>query len=340
LPGLKAFLIRRFITFIPTLIGVTFLVFIVANVIPVNPARAWAGGEKAKPEVIERIKREYHLNDPWYVQYAFFIEKIFKNEIVSPRTHNRIWDDLIYGVGESRYGRFFITLQLALIALLYVIFIGIPLGILSALKKDTVLDTAVRILALIGVSSPNFWLGYLLIYLFFVKFHLISIAGIPQPTSKITGIMVLDALLQGEYGIAFEIISRLSLPAFVLGFIEIGIVARMTRNSFLDAWTSSYVDFGEARGLRKTMLIRHALKNALVPIITIVGIEFGYLLGGSPIIETVFGIPGLGKYMIEAIYYFDYPALIGSVLLFALTFMVVNLIADILYAFVDPRIRY
>jgi len=340
LPGLKAFLVRRFLTFIPTLIGVTFLVFIIANIIPANPARSWAGGTKAKPEVVERIKKEYHLNDPWYIQYLFFIKKIFTNDIVSPRTHNKIWDDLLFGVGESRYGRFFITLQLALIALLYIIFIAIPLGILSALKKNTLLDSAVRTLALIGVSSPSFWLGYLLIYLFFIKVRLISIAGIPQPTSMITGVMVLDALIQGEYNTALEIIYRLSLPAFVLGFIEIGIVARMTRNSFLDAWSSSYIDFAEARGFRKIRIIRHALKNALVPIITIVGIEFGFLLGGAPIIEAVFGIPGLGMYMVQAIYYFDYPALIGSVFLFALTFMSVNLIADILYAFVDPRIRY
>lgn len=343
---LKKFLIRRLLTFIPTLIGVTLIVFIIANVIPADPARAWAGGEKARPEVIERIKKEYKLDEPWWVQYTFLMEKILSNDIVSPRTHNRIWDDLIFGTAGgvagagTKYGRFFITLQLALMAFMYIVFIGIPLGILSALKKDSILDMSVRILALVGVSTPVFWLGYLLIYLLYVRIRVIDIAGFPEPSQRITGIMVLDALVLGEYNIAYQIITRLALPAFVLGFIGIGVIARITRNSFLEAWNADYIEFGKARGLRRSRLMRHALKNALVPIVTVLGLQFGGLLGGAPITETVFGIPGLGRYMIEAIRNFDYPALIGGVLLFALIYMLANLIVDIAYAFIDPRVRY
>ena len=343
---LKKFLIRRLLTFIPTLIGVTLIVFIIANVIPADPARAWAGGEKARPEVIERIKKEYKLDEPWWVQYTFLMGKLFSNDIVSPRTHNRIWDDLIFGTARgvagagTKYGRFFITLQLALMAFMYIVFIGIPLGILSALKKDSILDMFVRILALVGVSTPVFWLGYLLIYLLYVKIRVIDIAGFPEPSQRITGVMVLDALILGEYDIAYQIITRLALPAFVLGFIGIGVIARITRNSFLEAWNADYIEFGKARGLRRSRLMRHALKNALVPIVTVLGLQFGGLLGGAPITETVFGIPGLGRYMIEAIRNFDYPALIGGVLLFALIYMLANLIVDIAYAFIDPRVRY
>ncbi len=343
---LKRFLIRRLITFIPTLIGVTLLVFIIANLIPADPARAWAGGEKASPEVIERIREEYHLNDPWYVQYVFLMKKLFTNDIVSPRTHNKIWDDLIFGTSQgvagagTKYGRFFITLQLTLMAFLYIVFIGIPLGILSALKKDSPLDSAVRTLALVGVSTPVFWLGYLLIYIFFVRFRVIELAGFPEPSQRITGIMIIDALLLGENDIAIQIINRLALPAFVLGFIGIGVIARITRNSFLETWNADYIEFGKARGLRKSRLMRHALKNALVPIVTVLGLQFGGLLGGAPITETVFGIPGMGRYMVEAIRNFDYPALIGGVLLFALIYMLANLIVDIAYAFIDPRVRY
>lgn len=343
---LKKFLIRRLLTFIPTLIGVTLIVFIIANVIPADPARAWAGGEKARPEVIERIKKEYKLDEPWWVQYTFLMGKILSNDIVSPRTHNRIWDDLIFGTAGgvagagTKYGRFFITLQLALMAFMYIVFIGIPLGILSALKKDSILDMSVRILALVGVSTPVFWLGYLLIYLLYVRIRVIDIAGFPEPSQRITGIMVLDALVLGEYNIAYQIITRLALPAFVLGFIGIGVIARITRNSFLEAWNADYIEFGKARGLRRSRLMRHALKNALVPIVTVLGLQFGGLLGGAPITETVFGIPGLGRYMIEAIRNFDYPALIGGVLLFALIYMLANLIVDIAYAFIDPRVRY
>jgi len=342
---LRRFLIRRLITFIPTLIGVTLIVFLIANVIPADPARAWAGGEKAKPEVIERIKREYKLDEPWWVQYVYLMSKLLRNDIVSPRTHNRIWDDLIFGTaGEggagTRYGRFFITLQLALMAFMYIVFVGIPLGILSALKKDSILDTLVRILALIGVSTPVFWLGYLLIYLLYVKVRVIDIAGLPVPSQRITGIMVLDAIILGEYNVAMQIVSRLALPAFVLGFIGIGVIARITRNAFLEAWSADFIEFGRARGLRPSRLMRHALKNALVPIVTVLGLQFGGLLGGAPITETVFGIPGIGRYMIEAIRNFDYPALIGSVLLFGLIYMIANLVVDIAYAFIDPRVRY
>ena len=343
---LKKFLVRRMITFIPTLIGMTLLVFVIANVIPSNPARAWAGGQKASPEVVERIIKEYKLDQPWHVQYVFLISKLIKNEIISPRTHNKIWDDLLFGTAGgmagagTEYGRFFVTLQLAIMAFMYVIFVGVPLGILSALKKDSILDTVVRMFALVGVSSPVFWLGYLLIFMFFVKYRVIDIAGLAEPSQRITGLLVLDALILGEYNVAGQIVSRLALPAFVLGFIGIGTIARLTRNSFLEAWTSDFIEFGRARGLRKAKLMVHALRNALVPIVTVLGLQFGFLLAGAPITETVFGIPGLGRYMVQAIRNFDYPALIGSVFLVALIYMIANLIVDIAYALIDPRVRY
>jgi len=342
---LKRFLIRRLLTFIPTLIGVTFVVFLIANVIPADPARAWAGGEKASPEAIQRIKEEYHLDDPWYVQYFFLISKIIQNDIRSPFTHNKILDDLIFGTKQkggtgSTYGRFFVSLQLALIGFTYVVLIGIPLGIISALKRNTIIDNIVRVMALIGVSTPVFWLGYLLIYILYVRAGVINIAGMPEPSQKITGIMVLDALLLGEHKIAWQIINRLATPAFVLGFISIGIVARVTRNSFLDSWNADFIEYCKARGLRKAKLVWHALKNASIPIITILGMQFAFLLGNAPITETVFAIPGLGRYLLESIKNFDYPALIGGILLFATTYMLINLIVDIIYAIIDPRIRY
>jgi len=332
-------------TFVPTLIGVTFIVFIIANVIPANPARAWAGGAKASPEVIERVIEEYHLDEPWYMQYLFLMSKLLRNEIRSPYTHNKIWDDLIFGTRQSggagsTYGRFFVSLQLALIGFTYVILIGIPLGIISALKRNTIIDSAVRVLALVGVSTPVFWLGYLLIYVLYVKAGIIEIAGMPEPSQRLTGIMVLDALLLGEYKIAWQIINRLATPAFVLGFISIGAVARVTRNSFLEAWNADFIEYGKARGLRKSKLIWHAFKNASIPVVTMLGMHFAFLLGSAPITETVFSIPGLGRYLLDSIKNFDYPALIGGILLFATVYMLINLIVDIIYAFIDPRIRY
>ena len=329
---LKRFLVRRLLTFIPTLIGVTFIVFLIAAVIPANPAQLWAGGEKARPEVVERIKQEYHLNDNILVQYYFIMTKLFKNEMVSPVTHHYIWYDL------ERY--FPVTFQLTLIGFTFIVLIGIPLGILAALRRDSWIDTIVRILALTGVSTPIFWIAYLLIFLFFTKLGWITLAGTPTPPYSITGIPLIDATIKLDFHTLSQILARYTLPGFVLGFAGIGVVARIVRNSFLDSMSSDFVEYAEARGFSRMRLYRHVLKNALIPVVTVLGLMFGGLLGGAPITETVFGLPGLGRYMLQAIHNFDYLALVGSVFFVALVYMTVNLIVDILYAFIDPRVRY
>ncbi len=300
--------------------------------IPANPAQLWAGGEKARPEVVERIKQEYHLNDNILVQYYFIMTKLFKNEMVSPVTHHYIWYDL------ERY--FPVTFQLTLIGFTFIVLIGIPLGILAALRRDSWIDTIVRILALTGVSTPIFWIAYLLIFLFFTKLGWITLAGTPTPPYSITGIPLIDATIKLDFHTLSQILARYTLPGFVLGFAGIGVVARIVRNSFLDSMSSDFVEYAEARGFSRMRLYRHVLKNALIPVVTVLGLMFGGLLGGAPITETVFGLPGLGRYMLQAIHNFDYLALVGSVFFVALVYMTVNLIVDILYAFIDPRVRY
>ncbi len=329
---LKRFLIRRLITFIPTLIGVTFIVFVIAAVIPANPAKMWAGGEKARPEVVERIKKEYHLEDDILTQYYFVMTKLLKNEMVSPVTQHYIWDDL------KMY--FPVTFQLTIIAFFFIIAIGIPLGIVAALYRDSVVDTAIRILALTGVSTPIFWLAYLMIFLFFTRLHWITLAGTPTPPYSITGIPLIDAILKGDLDMLSQILARFGLPGFILGFAGIGVTARIVRNSFLDSMSADFTEYAMARGLTKMRIYMHVLKNAMVPIVTVLGLMFGGLLGGAPITETVFGIPGLGRYMLQAIRNFDYLALVGSVFFVALIYLIANLIVDILYAFIDPRVRY
>ena len=330
--GLGAFLVRRTLTFIPTVIGVTLIAFVIAAVIPANPARLWAGGEKANPQVIEELIREYHLNEPWWVQYYFFMQKLLTNTMVSPVTHNKVWEDIMI--------RFPVTLQLTILSFILIVALGIPLGIVSALKRDTWVDTAIRILALTGVSMPIFWLAYLLIFVFFTKLQLITLAGTPTPPYKITGIPLFDAILMLDGKTLGEILARYSLPAFVLAYPGIGVVARFVRNSFLDAMSMDFVEYLEATGLKKMWRYRHVFKNALVPVVTVLGLMFGGLLAGAPITETVFGLPGLGRYMLQAIYNFDYLALVGSVFLVAIIYVTVNFIVDVLYAVIDPRVRY
>lgn len=331
--NLKKFLVRRLLTFIPTIIGVTLIVFLIAYVIPADPARAWAGGEKATPEAIQKIREQYHMNDPWYEQYWFLISGLAKNRIVDPRTSNYVFDDVAK--------RFPVTFELTLVAFCFILVIGLPLGILAALKRNTWVDTVVRVFALTGVSMPIFWLGYLLMYIFFVKWRVITLAGFPAPPShEITHIPMIDALLTGDFKTFSQHLNRLWLPGLTLGFTGSGVLARFVRNSFLEALSSDYVAFLKAKGVPKLRIYRHALKNALVPIVTVLGLQFGGLLGGTPITETVFGLPGMGSYVLDAISNLDFPAVVAITFIFALIFVTTNLIVDVLYAVIDPRVRY
>jgi peptide/nickel transport system permease protein len=333
LTELKRFLARRMLTFIPTILGVTLIVFAIAYLIPADPARAWAGGEKASQKAIEIIKEKYHMNDPWYVQYTFLITGLIKNEIIDPRTSNPVMDD----VGK----RFPVTFQLALFAYFFVLLIGIPLGLISALKRDSALDTFVRVFALFGVSTPVFWLGYILIYIFFVNFRIINLAGVPpSPDTVITHVPVIDALLTGNFELFQQHVARFWLPGFVLGFMGAGVVARFVRNSFLEAISGDYIDFLKAKGVPKLRIYRHAMKNSLVPITTVLGLQFGFLLSGAPITETIFGLPGIGLYAIYSITALDFPAIVAVTFVFALVYVIANLIVDIMYAIIDPRVRY
>ncbi|ABM80467.1 ABC transporter permease [Hyperthermus butylicus] len=330
--NLRRFLLRRLITFVPTVIGVTFLVYIIAVQIPANPARLWAGGEKADPEVVQRLIEEYHLNDPWYVQYYFFLKKVLSGEAVSPVTHTNVWDQIMEKLLT-------VTLPLTLFAFLFIITIGIPLGIIAAIKRDTWIDVVIRAFALIGISTPIFWLAYLLIFVLQPR-GLISLTGFPMPDYRITGIPILDAFLKMDIEYIVLFIKRMWLPAFMLAYGGIGFITRIVRNSFLDAFSGEYINFMEARGFPRGRIYIHVLRNALTPVVTVLGLMFGGLLAGAPITETVFNLPGLGTYMIRAIHNFDYIVLIAAVLFIALIYVTINLIIDILYAIIDPRVRY
>ncbi|WP_324736546.1 ABC transporter permease [Thermococcus sp. SY098] len=330
---LKKFLIRRILTFIPTIVGVTIIVFLIAYVIPADPAKAWAGGEKASPEAVERIKERYHLNEPWYDQYWFLIKGLATNTLIDPRTSNPVFDDI--------KDRFPVTFQLAIIAFTFTILIGIPLGLISALKRNTWIDTLVRIFALIGVSTPVFWLGYLLLFVFFVKFRITNLAGVPPaPPVQITHIPIIDSLLTGNFTLFKQHLARFWLPGFVLGFMGTGVLARFVRNSFLEALSGDYIQFLKAKGVPKLRMYRHALKNALVPIVTVLGLQFGGLLAGTPITETVFALPGMGRYAILSIQNLDFPAVVAITFIYAIIYVTANLVVDILYAVIDPRVRY
>jgi len=330
---LKYYIIRRILTFLPTLVGLTLITFVVSILVPGNPARLWAGGIKANPEVIEAIKKKYHLDEPLYIQYYYYLIKLLKGDFgTSPLTHRPVITDIL--------SYFPATVELAIFAEILIILMGIPLGIISALKRDSPVDHAVRIFSLTGVSVPIFWLGLMLQWVFYYYLGWLPAGGRgPAPPKVYTGLYLFDSLLCNRLDIFLKNLSHLILPAFTLAYTGVGIVARVTRSSVLDVISSDFVVFLNVKGLDRMDILKHIIKNALVPIITILGLEFGGLLGGAVITETIFFWPGIGRYAVQGISNLDFPAIMGVTVLIGLIYIMVNLVVDLLYAVVDPRVR-
>lgn len=304
---MSKYILRRILLLIPVIIGVTFIVFSIMHLTPGSPAQIILG-EQAQPEAVAKLEEEMGFNDPFLVQYGRFIKNAVQGDFGrSYSTKRPVFNEVI--------NRFPSTLKLTIASTLVAVLIGVPIGILSATKQYSVMDSVTMILALLGVSMPVFWLGLLLILLFSVKLKLLPSAG------------------SGSF-------KHIILPAVSLGAGMMATVTRMTRSSMLEVIRQDYIRTARAKGVSEKVVInKHALKNALIPIITVVGLQFGSLLGGAVITETVFSWPGIGRLMIDGIRMKDTPVVLACVIFMAVTFSIINLIVDILYAFVDPRIR-
>ncbi len=333
---LKYYIVRRLLTFIPTIIGMLFLTFFVSHIVPTNAAKLWAGGgiRRVSEETLRAIAEKYHLNEPWWVQFYYYIIGIFTGDWgVSPITNREVIKDLMT--------YFPATAELAISSEILVALIGIPLGILSAIKKDSIIDHFTRVFALTGVSMPAFLLGIIMQYVFYYYLDILPPGGRGvRPVHVYTGLYVLDSVLSGDFNAFISNIQHLILPAFTLSFLGMGLIARITRSSMLEALGSDYVDYARVKGLpEKWVIYRHALKNALVPIVTVLGLQFGGMLSGAVITETIFFYPGVGRYAVRATYSMDYPAIMAVTFLFGLVYIVVNLAVDLAYAVIDPRVR-
>jgi peptide/nickel transport system permease protein len=297
---------------IPVIIGVTFIVFFILNLSPGDPA-AIILGDQATAEALEMKREELGLNDPIFVRYGKYMVNLIHGDLgTSYRNNLDVWEQVMQ--------RFPNTFILAVISTLIALLIGIPTGITSALKQYSMVDNISMIIALIGVSMPVFWLGLMLVILFSLNLKILPSQGM------------------GEGFI--PLIKSLILPSFSLGAMSAAVIARMTRSSMLDVTRQDYISTARAKGLSEKIITNHhMLKNAMIPIITAVGLQFGTLLGGSMLTETVFSWPGVGRLMIDSIKSKDIPLVLGSVIFLAIMFTVVNLIVDIVYAFVDPRIK-
>jgi peptide/nickel transport system permease protein len=312
---LAALITRRFFELVLLLIGISFLVFGSMHIAPGDPASI-IGGPTATDSDIAAIRDNLGLNDPFLVQYWDYLKGVFQGDFgYSYQTKQ--------SVSEAIAVRFPNTLNLAIASMIVAIVIGLTAGIISALKQNSWLDVSSTVVALAGISIPNFWLGTILILVFAVNLQVLPVGGLDSPFWTIEGM------------------KQLILPAITLGTGSAAMIARMSRSSMLEVIRADYIRTARAKGLKeKTIIWIHALKNSMIPVITVIGLNFGFLLGGTIITEQVFAINGVGRLMIDAIAARDFPMVQGSVLLVATLFVLVNLLVDIIYVFIDPRISY
>ncbi len=309
------FLGKRLLQLLPTLFFVSVLIFLLQQLLPGDPAATMAGEER-DPEVIAQIRRQYHLDQPLPVQYVYWIKGVLSGDLgESMRIKEKVLDLII--------AKLPVTIQLAGMAIVIALAIGIPAGIVSAVKKDTVWDYAANGFALWGISTPNFWLGILLIFLFSVELGWLPASGYVRPSED------------WRASLASTI-----MPAFVLGNAIAAVLMRHTRSAMLQALGSDYVRTARAKGLsERTVILKHAMRNALTPVITLGALELGTLLSGAVLTEQIFTIPGFGKLIVDAVFNRDYAVVQGVVLVTATTYIALNLVADILYILVNPRLR-
>ncbi|MCR8847844.1 ABC transporter permease [Rossellomorea sp. SC111] len=310
-----ALITRRFFELLLLLIGISFLVFGSMHIAPGDPASI-IGGPTATDSDIAAIRDNLGLNDPFLVQYWDYLKGVFQGDFgYSYQTKQ--------SVSEAIAVRFPNTLNLAIASMIVAVVIGLIAGIISALKQNSWLDVSSTVVALAGISIPNFWLGTILILVFAVNLQVLPVGGLDSPFWTIEGM------------------KQLILPAITLGTGSAAMIARMSRSSMLEVIRADYIRTARAKGLKeKTIIWIHALKNSMIPVITVIGLNFGFLLGGTIITEQVFAINGVGRLMIDAIAARDFPMVQGSVLLVATLFVLVNLLVDIIYVFIDPRISY
>jgi peptide/nickel transport system permease protein len=327
---------RRIALMIFVLWGIITITFIVARVIPADPIGSILGPQ-APPELIEKLRKEWGLDKPLYQQYFDYIINVLHGDFgKSIKTNRPVLEDL---------KQFFpATIELATFSLIIAVLIGVPLGILSALKKDSAIDYLSRMFALTGVSTPVFWLGLVLLYLFYYKIQIFPEPGRlsvgVQPPDPITGMILLDSLLRGKFDVFLDALKHIILPSIVLGFYNSAYIMRITRASVLEVISQEYVRMAIAKGLRRRkVILKHVFRNAMIPIVTVIGITYGSLLEGAVLTETIFAWPGLGRYATQAFLSLDYNAVVGATFLIALVYSLVNLVVDVLYIYIDPRTR-
>ena len=328
--------VRRLFSLIPVLFGMTLIVFAIIHAIPGNPAQVILG-QRATPESIAEVTKQLGLDRPWYIQYFDYLSSLLHGDLgISLRTrgpiNTEVWPYLAA------------TLELTVVAMLIAIIIGVNAGIISAWFSRSWFDYGAMVFALVGVSLPIFWLGLMLQWAFSIELGWLPTTGredARDPVTAITNLYLVDTLLQGRFDQFLIVVKHIILPSMALATIPMAIIARMTRATMLEVMRSDYVRTARAKGLKMFWVVyKHSLKNAIIPVLTVIGLQTGLLLGGAILTETIFGWPGIGRYLYDAIGYRDYPVIQSGILIIAAIFVLINLVVDLLYVVVDPRIKY
>ncbi|MFC5542019.1 MAG: ABC transporter permease [Bacilli bacterium] len=327
---------RRLLQLIPVLLGMTFIVFLIIRAIPGDPAQVILG-QQANKETVEALRESLGLNNPWYVQYFDYLKGLLTGDLgVSLRTNQPISSEIWPYLAA--------TFELAFFAMFIAVVIGMNAGIISAWFQNTWFDYLAMVLALIGVSIPVFWLGLLEQWMFSINLGWFPTSGreeVRDPITAITHFYLIDTLIQGRFDQFGTVVKHLFLPGLALATIPMAIIARMTRSSMLEVMRSDYIRTARAKGQKMFVVVyKHALKNAIIPILTVIGLQTGLLLGGAILTETIFSWPGIGRYIYEAIGFRDYPVIQSGILVVAFLFVMINFIVDILYSVIDKRIKY
>ncbi|MCM3569455.1 ABC transporter permease [Neobacillus mesonae] len=328
--------VRRIFSLIPVLIGMTLVVFAIIHAIPGNPAQVILG-QRATKESVAELTKQLGLNQPWYIQYFDYIKALLHGDLgISLRTR--------VPINEEIWPYLTATIELTLVAIIIAVIIGVNAGIISAWFSKSWFDYAAMVFALIGVSMPIFWLGLMGQWVFSIELGWLPTTGrenVRDPVTAVTNIYLLDTLLQGRFDQFTVVLKHLILPSAALATIPMAIIARMTRATMLEVMKSDYIRTARAKGLRMFWVVyKHSLKNAIIPVLTVIGLQTGLLLGGAILTETIFGWPGIGRYLYDAIGYRDYPVIQSGILIIAAIFVFINLVVDLLYVFIDPRIKY
>ena len=332
------FIGKRLVYLVVMLFGVATLVFILTKMIPGDPTVANLSQRALNdPEIVAAYRAKYGLDQPLPVQYILYMKNLLQFDLgTSMRTNKPVLSELARCYPA--------TIELALFAIVIAAILGVSFGIISAIRRNSILDQTVRAISVTGVSIPSFWFALLVLYFFYYKLKLLPgpgrLSNAFTAPATVTGMYVIDSLLEGNIPKALDAVSHLILPGTVLAAFTMGLITRTARSNLLDVMSTDHIRTAKAKGLsRPGLIIRHALGNALIPVLTVIGLGLGNLLGGMVLVETIFNWPGVGQFAYESVLSVDFPSIIGVALLIALNYMVINTVVDILYGIIDPRVR-